>query len=180
MRTFLPIILILLSIGLFFMFIDPQYAIVRGLMDQRAEYKAAIADMEAIQERRNALETQFADLPQESVDRLAKVLPQKLNTVKLAADLDAIASRFGVSIRDFSVPDMNVDASSKVTTNTKPYNTSTVSFSAIGSYANFTAFIKEVEKSLQLIDVKTINMKSGGQEGGPLQFNVNLHTYWVK
>lgn len=181
MKPFLPILLIALSIGIFYLYINPHYAEVRNLLGQRNEYTAALAGIERVKQLRDSLETQYGDLSKTDVDRLSKLIPRNLNTVKLTADLDALAGRRGMSLKNVRVNEETSDNSTSVKSDTsKPYKTTTMSFSVLGSYQNFISFLRDMENSLQLIDVRTVDMKAGNSQSNLLQFDVTIQTYWIK
>ena len=181
MKPFIPIALILISIGLFYLFINPHYQTVRDLFRQRGEYRLALSNIEAVKELRDSLETQYNSLPADDIGRLEKMLPQNINAVKLTADLDAIASRHFMTVRGVRINEQSINDGSAVSgALSKPFETTSMTFNVIGSYPNFLSFLKDMEKSLQLIDVKSLSVKSSGNQANLMQFNVAIQTYWVK
>ncbi len=183
MKPFLPIILVVIAIGIFYAYIDPQYMEVRSLLSQRSEYTNALANIEQVKQLRDELETQISDLSPENVSRLEKAIPYELNTVKLTSDLDSLAGRRGMSIRNVRVVEEMVDSGATISSKPKgPYKTTTMSFSVVGTYNNFIAFLKDVEKSLQILDVRAISMRVSGSTQSPviMQFDLTVQTYWIQ
>ena len=181
MKPFLPILLIAIAIGIFYLYIDPHYMAVKGLLKQRAEYQTAIANIEQVKQLRSTLETQYNDLSQSNITRLEIVIPQNLSVVKLTADLDALAGKRTMSIRNVRVTEQASDNSSGITPkDNKPYKTTTMSFSVLGSYSNFVLFLRDIEKSLQLIDVRSVHMKTAGNTSSIMQFDITVQTYWIQ
>jgi Tfp pilus assembly protein PilO len=163
------------------MYIDPHYAEIRGLMKQRADYQAAIANIEQVKQLRDSLETQYNDLSPDNITRLGKIIPQNLNIVKLTADLDAIAGHYSMTLRNVRVTEQASDNSAGVNAKeNKPYKTTTMSFSVLGTYPSFVAFVKDVENSLQLIDIRSVSMKSTGTSSSLMQFDITIQTYWIQ
>ena len=180
MKPFVPILLIVLSIGMFYLYINPHYLTVKSLLNQRAEYKTALANIEQVKQLRDTLETQYSELSQDDVSRLEKIIPQTLNTVKLTADMDALAGKRGMTLKNVRVSELNSDNAAGISQKSdKPYKTTTMTFSVNGSYPNFIGFLKDLEKSLQLIDVRTVNMKVGNSQTNIMQFDVTIQTYWI-
>ncbi len=180
MKPFLPILLLVLSVGMFYLYTNPRYAAIRDLLKQRSEYQTALANIEAVKQLRDSLETQYGNLSQDDINRLEKIIPQNLNTVKLSADLDAIASRRSLSLKSVRVNEQVSDNSGVAAKEDKPYKTTTISFTVLGSYPNFVAMLKDMEKSLQLIDVRSISMRSGLSSAAIMQFDVTFQTYWIQ
>ncbi len=154
---------------------------VRDLLKQRSDYQTALANIEEVKQLRDSLESQYNDLSQDNIARLEKVIPQNLNIVKLTADLDALAGKRSMSLRNVRVTEQASDNSVGITAKeNKPYKTTTMSFSVLGSYSNFVSFLRDIEKSLQLIDVRAVNMKTGGTSTNIMQFDVTVQTYWIQ
>ncbi len=183
MKPFLPIILVVIAVGIFYAYIDPQYMEVRNLLSQRSEYTHALANIEEVKILRDELETQISDLSAESVSRLEKSIPREFDVVKLTADLDALAGRRGMSVRNVRVVEESTDSGATINAKSKDlYKTTTMSFSVVGTYANFLAYLKDIEQSLQIIDVRAVNMRISSTTQTPviMSFDLTVHTYWIK
>ncbi len=172
----------MIAIGMFYLYISPNYADVKMLLNQRSEYKHALANIEAVKELRDSLEANISNLSQADVDRLEKAIPRNINTVKLTSDLDALAGKRGMSIRNVKVVEETSDSGAVINTQSKqPYRTTTMSFSVVGTYTSFSNFLKDIEKSLELIDVRSVSMRSNTtQSSNLMQFDLVIQTYWVQ
>jgi Tfp pilus assembly protein PilO len=181
MKPFLPILLIVISIGIFYLYINPNYTNIRTLLSQRSDYQTALANIEQVKQLRDSLETQYSNISPDDINRLNKVIPQNLNVVKLTADLDSMASKHAMSLRNVRVTEEASDSSTGITTkDSNPYKTTTMSFSVLGTYPSFVSFISDMEKSLQLIDVRTVDMKIASTQGNIMQFDLTIQTYWIQ
>lgn len=181
MKPFLPIILILLAIGIFYMYISPHYSAVKNLMDERGQYVAALANIGQVQQLRDSLETQYGNLPQDNINRLNTAIPQGLDTVKLISDLDTVAGQQGMTLSNVQMTSENSDNNQAVNVkNVQPYQTATMSFTVIGTYPGFLSFLKSMENSLQIIDVRAVTMRSSNTKNNLMQFDVTIQTYWIK
>ncbi len=98
----------------------------------------------------------------------------------IARDLDTIASRYGISIKSVQIEDKSsVDARSIVVPDSAlPYEKAFVSFSFISNYANFSKFLADLEKSLRLMDVKSVAFQTG--QTGLYEHKIIVQTYWLK
>ncbi len=187
MKNFIPYILIAVSIGLFYMHIDPRYTEVQALQKEKNEYVAALSKIEQLQEQKNQILAVFNAIPKTDMDRLSRLLPEKLNTVKLIADMDGIAGNYGVTIGSIKVAEEAVDRAQQVSSEaqSKPYRTTAVSFKFTASYDTMVLFLRDMERSLQLIDVSSITFtvaedKKETDGFGLNNYNIVFQTYSLK
>src|SRR5581483_346257 len=100
---------------------------------------------------RDKLLDRFNKMDKEDLDKLSKLLPDHIDNVRLIIDIDEMAKKYGMRIRNFTA-----DASEKRVTIGKdatPYGTLTLSFSTTAPYNTFLAFMHDLEHSLRIIDV---------------------------
>lgn len=174
------LILIVLAVGLFYTFSSPQYREVQGLQASAAEYRSVIENVSRIAEARDALLDNYEAIPARERDKLLKVLPNSVDAVRLALDLDTIAGRYGIAIRNVkvdSLADPNA-ALAVLPNNDVPYKKAVVTFNFVSNYENFIRFISDLEKSLRIMDVKSVNFRVS--ENGIYEHNVQVETYWLK
>lgn len=172
-------ILLLISVGLFYTVISPRYEKVQSLKSQETQYKDILANVKALSERRDDLAVKFGNVPPNEVARVEKILPSTVDTVNLAMNFDSIASRYGISIKSIRVAESE-DAGSTIIQSDggKAYDDVTVSFSFTSTYPNFKRFLADIEKSLRLIDVKSVSFTT--TVSGIYEFDVSVRTYWLK
>ena len=91
MKSNTAIVLLLLSVGLFYTFTNSQYQDVKKLHTLANEYQSVLENVSAIIELRERLLVTYETFPQADIERINKVLPDNVDTVRLALDLDAIA-----------------------------------------------------------------------------------------
>ena len=187
MKQYIPYLLIAVSVGLFYLHIDPRYKQVQTLQMQKGEYITALAKVDELQVQKNQLLTTYNSLPKGDLARLDHLLPEKLNGVKLIADIDGVAGKYGITMSNIRVTDEAVDRADTVggEGGAKPYKTTSVSFSFTASYEAMVAFLRDLEKSLQLIDITSISFevseKKEGEVGANLNdYDVSFVTYSLK
>jgi Tfp pilus assembly protein PilO len=177
MSTIVSIVLILASIGLFFGYIDPTYSDVKELRAEKADYDRALNNSKELQAERDKLLEKFNKMPKSDLDKLEKLIPDHIDNVRLVIDIDEMAKKYGMRIRNF-----RADAAEKKDTIGKDsgaYGTLTLSFSTTATYNTFLAFMKDIEQSLRIIDVTTISFIAN--DASPLyDYNVTVKTYWLK
>ena len=179
MNSNTPIILILLSIGLFYTFTGDKYEEAKGRQALANEYSGILDNISDIAELRDTLELQYEALPADDIERINKILPENNDTVRLALDLDDIAARHGIALKTIntntgsdsisqtiSLPDEN--SSGKVTVNLK----------FVASYNDFLDFMADLESNLRLMDIKSLSFRS--DDKGLYDYDVSFTTYWLR
>ena len=83
MRSFTPIILILVSVALFFVFVNPHYQQTQLLLEQKTEYEDALNRARELESARDELFTKYNSFSRTDLDRLYRLVPEEINIVKL-------------------------------------------------------------------------------------------------
>ena len=180
MKNNTAIILILLAIGLFYTFTNVQYKSVKELDVLASEYRNVLENASAIIGLRDALLVTYSALPKTEIERMGKVLPDSIDTVRLALDLDSMASRYGISIENIqTVVGANKDTGLIVLPGfADGYDTATVTFSFTSNYENFKRFLVDIERSLRIMDITFLSFQAG--DSGFYDYQVSVETYWIK
>ncbi len=185
MRSLTPILLIVISIGLFYLHIDPSYAGVKELISQEEQYSDALDRAKDLELKRDEFLTTYNSFSQDNLRRLQKIVPDKINTVKFVTDIDAIGGKHGITIKSIRVTEEVVDSAQEITLDPlliKPYQTTTISFNFSTRYENLVSFLKDLEKSLQMVDIKSVSFQVAdeGVNNGIHEYEVSIQTYWLK
>ena len=157
MKSLTPILLITLSLGLFYLHVSPRYQSIQTLMTEEVQYKNALAKAGELQDRRDQLLTKYNGFSKSDSDRVKRLIPDTVNTVKLVADMNSIAGKYGITIKSIVTTQQKVDDSQAVggkgtAAPKKPYQTTLITFAFTSTYQNLVQYLKDLEKSLQLID----------------------------
>jgi Tfp pilus assembly protein PilO len=183
MKSLTPILLIGVSVGLFYLYIDPQYTAVKELSAQKVEYVNALEKARDLQNVRDELLTRYNALPKENIAKLERLIPDNLNTVKLVADIDSVAGKYGIPIRAVKVTEEMVDESQRISTEfvEKPYKVTTISMKAAATFESLLPFLQDLEKSLQLIDVRSVTFTADdGLNNGINDYDISIVTYSLR
>lgn len=173
-------ILIILAIGIFFTFTSPQYKGAQGLAAEAREYREVVDNVSRIASTRDNLLASYESIPAAEKERLAKVLPDNIDAVGLARDLDTIASQYGIALRSLEIDeDTDPRTGMALPEYEAPYEKAIVSFSFVADYPNFVKFLADLEKSLRLMDVKSV-VWAVGEQGSLYEHRVTVETYWLK
>lgn len=190
MKKLMPIILIMLSIGIFFFFIDPIYKKIQVLNEEIKENNEMLTLVEKLQRERDSLQEKYNSIGDDKRARLEKVLPDTVDNVRLILDINNIAKDFGIAIAGISINGGGIDVANESTSNlgnkslvsgnsnTSKYGTITVGFSVSATYDVFKQFLRRLEESLRLVDVRAFNVSAG--DGVFYNYSVTLDTYWLR
>ena len=180
MQNNTAIVLLVLSAGLFYTFTNVQYKEVKEFSAVAEQYRNVLNDISSITELRDNLLVTYQALPKEEIDRLNKVVPDNVDAVRLALDLDGMASRYKISIKNIQVVlGTNPNAQTIVLPEyANAYEQATVTFSFISNYENFMKFLGDIEKSLRVMDIKGVSFTT--TDSGLYDFQVSVNTYWLK
>ncbi len=181
-NTFTTIFLVILSVGVFYLYVEPQYTKVQDLIIQKTEYKDALDKAEQVAIKRDELLTEYNSISKANMTRLDRILPVNLNTVKLVSDINSVAGRHGITIRSVGVTEPVADNAREVATGAtkKPFQTTTIHFLFDADYIKLKSFLRDLEASLQLIDIQTIKISKITDLTGMYSYDVSIQTYWIK
>jgi Tfp pilus assembly protein PilO len=180
MKNILPVILIAVAVTLYFTEIQSQIENVQQTRMTNKSYLEAINQTEQITDLRQKLVAKVSSFDQSDLDKLKKSIPEKFNNVTFTNDLNGIAMRNGFSISDISVDSNSSQSSSadRSLGNSKPYIEHNVTFHFKTSYENVNKFVNDLEQSLRLIDISSINISP--TDKGDYNFSFKIKTYSLK
>ena len=179
-RVLIPLLLIIVAISSFFFWINPQYANVQLLQTKLSQSNSALASVAELESTRAKLVDQENNFSESNVTKLNKLLPDNVDNIRLFLDIQGIASRYGTSIADISV----ADPSQKTTTqsigpSSKQYGEMTLSFSITTSYENLNLFLKDLEKGLRLVEIKSLSFIADNKNPNRYKVTVGINAFWL-
>ncbi len=177
MKLLLPLLFLFASGGLFWGFIDPTYADINELKKEEKLYIDALENSKKLQEMRDKLLDQYNSFSTTDLERLEKMLPSHMDNVRLIRDIDGIANRYGMSLRDARVDSGN-SGSDKIDIDTGKYRSVIVNFTVTTPYKTFLRFLDDLERSLRIVDV--VNIEFSSSEKDLYEYRVSVKTYWLK
>ena len=181
MRLMLPIILIAAAIGLFALFTNPTYQNIKVLQTQVGAFDNALDKANELKGVRDQLLSRRNTFATENVQKLERILPDNVDNIRFIIDINNIAARRNLSLSNVSVGTVS---DSKVARNAlsigssgDPVGSASVSFSLSASYDDFLAFMQDLEHSLRIVDVQTLDFKPAS--GGKYDISLAIRTYWL-
>lgn len=190
MRYIVPIILLLISIASFVMYTDPAYKTIQTKRALVSQYDEALSNATTLQKERDALNDKYLAIPPASLARLNKLLPDNADNIRLIIDIQQMAQSYGMSLSaiKFDSTQTGSAASGQLSAGTPAdvaasladYGTFNLTFATTASYDNFLKFLKDVESSLRLTDIQSIEFSAGDVNKATYTYTVKLKTYWLK
>lgn len=180
MKLFLPILFLAISGGLFFIYIDPTYGQVKDLLVQQGQIDQALSRSKELQDVRDSLLARYNTFPTAEIDRLQKLVPDHVDNVRLILDLDAMASKYGMRVRDVNIGgnDGSKPDTATIGSDDSAYESVVLSFAVSGTYDTFRQYLADLEKSLRLVDV--VGLQFRASDNGIYNFTFHIKTYWLK
>jgi Tfp pilus assembly protein PilO len=188
MKNITSLILIILAIGLFFMYTNGEIQGMKSIQVSNATYATAIQNSQQLIAERDKVLAVYNTLTDQEKANLNKILPDNVDNVRLMIDMNNIASRHGIILQGLST---SADGSSgnsggsgsgpATNSGTNPssdtVNSVSISFGFSSSYANFLSFMKDVESSLRILDISSMSVTANPT--GTYNYSMQLQTYWL-
>lgn len=184
MRLALPILFIITAIAIFIGFTNPVYLDVQQLATQADSYNEALSNSKKLQARRDELTRTYNNFSQADVQALETMVPDSVDNIGLIQEIQRLGLRLGITVKNVNFDPNQIEPEDgefeegvadpdSVTTSTQSasaqrrvttaapsnglYDTFLLEFTISGSYANFVAFLQELEKNLRIVDISDIN-----------------------
>ncbi len=197
MRLIIPFIFIALSVVAGFLYVKPLFSEVNTLRSDMNSYNQALTNSKNLQKTRDNLIGSYKSISQTDKDRLSKFLPNSVNNIQLILEIQHIASKHNLSIKNISFtppvaePLPKEEAKDTKTTNTSktakkkevsPFGVFDLEFKTKSDYITFTKFIKDLEQNLRLIDIVGVSftVPTAVQGKQPVDFDPNIFDFTVK
>lgn len=201
MRWFLPLILIASGVAGFLLITQPVYEESLVLKQEADKYNEALANSKILQQERDLLTKKFNSFNQEDIDRLQKIVPDSVDNIKLILEIQEVAQERGILVSNVEFePEQFIDEESKTeqekakqanlrrpgASDNLSYDVFDLEFSISGKYDAFVEFMKLLEKSLRVVDVKSIAFTPGTSENkdkvysDDYKYTFRINTYRLK
>ena len=188
--------MIVVAVGLFFSFTDPIYRGtdpqdpgIQVLQAEIAKYDEAITKSNELVKERDRLLAVKNNMDSGDRADLERVLPDSIDNIRLLIDIDNIALRYGMVLKNLrftgdggskssgggqktSDQTLNISGDDKV-------GSVTFGFAVSSKYDTFKQFLRDLEKSLRLIDVTSLTVKAS-QTQDYYDYDVTIKTYWLR
>lgn len=184
-RFLLPLILVGVSIGLFVVYTNPTYQGpdgIKALSARAASFDDALKKSNDLKKAREALKSRYNTITAEDNSKLLAMLPDNVDSIRLAIDINNIAAQNNLAVKNLSVGDTKAGASAGRSATAVGASGSAVgsvdlSFSVSADYDTFLRFLNDLERSLRIIDIQKISFTQ--TVTGINEYNLTIRTYWL-
>jgi hypothetical protein len=182
-RTITPIFSIIISIVIFFSFSKPMFVEIESLQNETTKFEEAAARASELNTELSSKLDMKRSYPAEALERLEVLVPDTINEIKILNDLNERAKAHNLLFGNVSLSKADpammreeeapIEAARVITYDN--LLTSDITFSLIGSYDQFKAFLTDLEQSLLMIEVTNLEFTAG--EGILQQYEVTARVF---
>lgn len=205
MKNTISLILIAAAVWIFWSYTDPIYKEADGLKEVRADYKTKLAQANEFRQKYENLAVEYQNFSEANLTRLSRLVPETVDTVRLVMDVNDIAAKQGLLIKNIKISEQTKETDKKDNLPNPPlvtappsagltpevirlgaadqgFNSIDLNFSVTGSYEQFVAFLQDLERDLRILDVTEIKFAvvTDPIKGNSYDFNLGLRAYWLK
>lgn len=200
-KSIISIVFIGSAVVIFMIYIKPTYDATLVNKVKITHLDTSLKTMRLTQNRTNTLLTRYNDaFTSNDINRLDKMLPDHVNNVRLVLDIDSMANKYGVQIKNVQIQKpKDISASAQAGTvlragnkSNLPYQSLTLQFDVVSTYSNFLLLLRDLESSLRIVDLVRLSIapvtSTSTNVNGTAQttqtpyytFSVSLRTYWLR
>lgn len=203
MRFITPIILIGMSIGIFFVFTNSIYGDISTLRVQEASYNEALNNSKALENQRDVLTAKYNAISPDDLQKLQKLVPDNIDNIRLILEIEQIAAPYKMVLKNIQYNPTSTTQSAvpgavatpgsvspvAAQSSGKNYGTWDLEFSTSGSYDNFLNFTRALDSNLRIVDISSVDISpSNGTTSTPgstsssdaYTYNFKIKTYWLE
>ena len=176
-RFILPITFIFFAASLYFSYISPSFNKIDAINEDIVSFKNTLSKKEGeIDKKLAELEEQTDRIGPEDEEKLNRLVPKKsdFDEAGFVNDVNNIASLHNMRLDGVQFSNQS---SVIIGDDIKNYGTFKMRFNIEGTYGKFIAFMKDIERNEQLIDVDITSFQSA--ETDIYNYGVSLVTYWL-
>ena len=182
MKIITPIIVIIISITVYFAYTSPIIQEVKNLVSKKSQQTDVLLKTRQLASRRDAVLIDYNNIVSTDIERLNKIVPNTFNFVLFANDVTAMASRYSLVTKDFKVNEPKTEIRDAIINRPKEgvYKITVVTVRLQGSYLQFIKFLNDLEFSLRLVDIESLTIKPVGVQNsasGSLDYLLEMKTY---
>ena len=178
-RLFLPAILVIAGIGLFWLYTNPAYQDIKSLSLQNTSFDDALNKAQELRSVRDQLLAKNNSFAPADVDKLKHILPDNVDNIRLIIGINNIASRHNLALSAVNLGDIGGGSSAAAAAASGPVGSVEVGFSvSTSNYDDYLAFVQDLEHSLRLVDITKIAFTVGTGTAAPI-YTMSARTYWL-
>lgn len=182
-RLFIIIILIFAAAVIGVFYLRPQWQQFQTLRKESENLRNIAIELDDLIQNRDALLKAINTVSRQDLQKIDQALPQGPRSAEFLVLLETLANRNNIVLRQVDF----IGASEPQSGQPRPGgaitapSTSTVkefpiSMNVSGSYEAFKSFLRDLERSLRIIDISSISFSSSGKD--QFEFSIRGKTYY--
>ncbi|MBI2097579.1 MAG: type 4a pilus biogenesis protein PilO [Candidatus Vogelbacteria bacterium] len=176
MKIILPFLILGLAAAVFFYFTAPLLDQVDALKIQQAELTVALAHANKLKERQDELAAIYNAIDPADEKNLEEFLPNNIDNVRLIIDINDIAKKYGLTIRNPNI--VKEEAKEDKPAPAAGESSAVISFAVSSSYEILKLFLDDLAKSLRIVDLDSLSFTANDRN--LYDYQISLRTYWLK
>ncbi len=179
MNSVSQISILLMTVIVGYLFSYPMYNDMKVLQDEKSAREASLETINQIEEKKQQLAAQFSALSDKNKQDIDTILPDSFDFVRLTADVEAIGKKYGIVIQRVSEQEISASNGQTIgdSANQKGFHSGLIGFNFTTSYESFLSFMEELEKSLRILDIRSLNITP--KQNNTYEYTVEFETYWL-
>lgn len=181
MKIILPILILGLAAVVFFYFTAPLLDEIDGLKLRQEQLALALENINELKDRQDKLFSRYNNIDPTDRENLDKFLPNNIDNVILIIDINNIAQKYGLNVRNPNIAKEEQKEGAPPAGGQAPpaaVNSAAISFSVSGSYEVMKLFLSDLARSLRLVDIESLSFTAA--ERNFYDYQISLRTYWLK
>jgi Tfp pilus assembly protein PilO len=181
-RFITPLVLVAAAVALFALYTDPAYQSTKEVKAQVDSYDNALTKSQELKKVRDQLLSKRNALRVEDLQKLEKVLPDNVDNIRLIIDIDDIAVRRGLLLKDIKLGAISNSTAARdplaAGDSGTPVGSVTLTITVPATYEDFLTFLADLEHSLRVVDVEKISFTAGDTTTS--DYSITIRTYWLR
>ncbi len=181
-NNIIPTLALIVAAGIFFFYVNPTWSgSITTMKSSIASDNKALAAAITYATQQNELAAARNAIDPADLARLATFLPSSVDNVGLILDLNALAARSGLALSSIDVMKNTVVTKSNnngALALNNPVGSVNLALSAVGTYTALQTFLRGVETSQRLLDVRELVAK--GSDTGVYTYQMKITLYWLR
>ncbi len=170
-KIILSIVFVGISIASFVFYIKPTYAHINTNKALLNNYDAALSKARQVQEKINELVAKRNEMSNDDLNRLSKMVPTNVDNIQLILDIEGIAKQYNMKMQKVNISqaakkkeEQNAQARINVgVAQDDLLKSLELSFEVVSNYDEFIKFIVDLEHSLRIVDIVSLQVSADRQ-----------------
>jgi Tfp pilus assembly protein PilO len=184
MKSLFSLFIVIVCSIAYFLLIAPKIDAIQGLRATLNKYNTTVNESKELQVTLNGMFSSLNAISDTDQTRLNRAVPKQFNNILFVSELNNIAFKNAVSIKSIQIDEKILEGSDVVvqTGAGDLYRTVSAKITVAGPYDQFIKFLKDIESSLRIMDVRTISIKAIERQAGAVsyEYTLEIETYHLR